>query len=75
MYYIYWHVLFYKLKLRTIKSKNTQHRDFPGDPVVKSVLLMQGAWVQFLVEELRSHMPHVETAKKKKRIPSTHSIT
>ena len=49
MYYIYWHVLFYKLKLRTIKSKNTQHRDFPGDPVVKSVLLMQGAWVQFLV--------------------------
>ena len=37
VYYIYWHVLFYKLKLKTIKSKNTQHRHFPGDPVVKSV--------------------------------------
>ena len=76
MYYIYWHVLFYKLKLRTIKSKNTQHRDFPGDPVVKSALLMQGAWVQFLVEELRSHMPHVETAKKKKNTQHTfHYLT
>ena len=77
VYYIYWHVLFNKLKLRTIKSKNTQHRDFPGDPVVKSVFLMQGARVWSLVEELRSHMPHVETKNnnKKKRIPSTHSIT
>ena len=38
--------------------------------MVKSALLMQGAWVQFLVEELRSHMPHVETAKKKKEYPA-----
>ena len=34
--------------------------------MVKSALLMQGARVQSLVEELRSHMPHVETKKKKK---------
>ena len=27
---------------------------------------MQGAWVGWLIEELRSHMPHVEAKKKKK---------
>ena len=44
--------------------------------MVKSALLMQGAWVQFLVEELRSHMPHVETAKKKKNTQHTfHYLT
>ena len=30
--------------------------DFPGGPVVKTVLPMQGAHVQFLVGEPRSHM-------------------
>ena len=33
-------------------------RDFPGAPVVKTVLPMQGVWVRSLVRELRSHMPH-----------------
>ena len=38
--------------------------DFPDDPVVK-ILPVQGAWVQSLVGELRSHMLH-GVAKKKK---------
>ena len=31
--------------------------DFPGSPVVKTAFSMQGAMVQFLIGELRSHMP------------------
>ena len=31
--------------------------DFPGGPVVR------GVWVQFLVRELRSHMPHGQKTK------------
>ena len=30
----------------------------PGSPVVKTLLSLQGAQVQSLVRELRSHMPH-----------------
>ena len=44
---------------------DTVQGNFPGGPVVKTVLPMQGAWVQSLVRELRSHMLH-STAKKKK---------
>ena len=33
-------------------------RDFPGGPVAKTVLSVQGAWVPSLVGELRSYMPH-----------------
>ena len=40
--------------------------DFPDDPVVK-ILPVQGAWVQSLVGELRSHMLHGVAKKKKKR--------
>ena len=36
--------------------------DFPGDPV-DSNLPKQGAWVQSLVGELRSHMPCGVTKK------------
>ena len=32
-------------------------RDFPGGPVVRLHLLMQGVQVQSLVGELRPHMP------------------
>ena len=32
-------------------------RNFPGGPVVKKPLPMQGTWVRSLVEELRPHMP------------------
>ena len=31
--------------------------EFPGDPVLKIHLVMQGMWVSSLVWELRSHMP------------------
>ena len=31
-------------------------RDFPGTPVVGTLLPLQGVWVQSLVGELRSHM-------------------
>ena len=45
----------------TMKGKG----EFPGGPVVKMLLLpMYGAWVQSLVRELRSYIPH---GKKKKR--------
>ena len=38
--------------------------DFPAGPVVKT-LPLQGAWVQSLVRELRSHKPHgIATTKK-----------
>ena len=40
-------------------------RDFPGGPMVDSVLPLQGAWVQSLVRELRSHIP-CDTAKNNK---------
>ena len=32
-------------------------RDFPGDPVVKTVFPLQGTQVQSLAGELRSHIP------------------
>ena len=41
--------------------------DFPGGPVVKTLLSMQRTWVQSLVGELRSHM-QCGAAKKKKRM-------
>ena len=44
-----------------------QTRGFPGDPVVKAGLPMQGAWIQSLVRELRPYVPH-GTAKKQTTI-------
>ena len=43
--------------------------DFPGGPVVETVLPMQGAEVQSLVRELTSHMPWYAAKKvfKKKK--------
>ena len=40
--------------------------DFPDGPVVKT-LPLQGAWVQFLALELRSHKPHGMAKKRKKK--------
>jgi len=42
-------------------------RDFSDSPVVNIAFPMQGAWVQSLVEELGSCMPHGVTKKKKKK--------
>ena len=42
--------------------------DFPGSPVVKIPRFhLQGAQVQSLVSELRSHIPHGRAKKKKKK--------
>ena len=38
---------------------------FPGTPVVKTCLLMQGVPVRSLVVGLRSHMPHNQKSKHK----------
>ena len=48
-------------------------RDFPGGPVVKTALVMQWAWVQSLVRELRSHML-CDMAEKKGGAPSPPSV-
>ena len=39
-------------------TRRTNHQNFPGSPVVNSVLPRQGMRVQFLVRELRSYMLH-----------------
>ena len=36
----------------SISSKTPQPRDFPGGPVAKTVLPMQGVWVRSLVRDL-----------------------
>ena len=47
--------------------KNDRVRDFPGCPVVKTVLPKQGAQVESLVGKLRSYMLHSAPRKKKKK--------
>ena len=42
----------------TLVSKTSGFWNFPGSPVVDSVLPVQDAWLQTLVGELRSHMLH-----------------
>ena len=42
--------------------------DFPGSPVVKTVLPKQGAQVQSLIRELRAHMPLGLPRNKEKRL-------
>ena len=39
--------------------------------MVKTVLLMQGAQVQSLVRELRSHIAHAVAKKKKEKLEGT----
>ena len=49
-------------------------RNFPGDPVVNTALLLWEAQVQSLVRELRSRMPR-GTAKKKKKFLESEAQT
>ena len=52
-----------------IHDSKTEPRDFPGSPVVDSVIPVQRPWVLSLIRELRSHMLHGQknkTEKKKK---------
>ena len=46
--------------------------DFPGGPVVDSLLPMQRAWVLSLIRELRSHMAHGMAKKRKKKKARKH---
>ena len=55
-----------------IHDSKTEPRDFPGSPVVDSVLPVQRPWVLSLIRELRSHMLHgqknkIEKKKKRKK--------
>ena len=47
-------------------EKETNFWKAPGGPVIDSMLPMQGAWVQSLVGELRSHIPHATQHCQKK---------
>ena len=47
-----------------LEKQEYLHRGFPGDPVDNTLLPMQGAQVQSLVGELRSHMS-LKVAKKR----------
>ena len=42
--------------------------NFPGGPVVKIYLLMQGVQIPFLVGKLRSHMPQGQKTKNRSNI-------
>ena len=42
--------------------------DFSGGPMVKTALPIQGAWVQPLISELRSHMLTTEKKKKERNL-------
>ena len=48
-------------------------REFPGSPLVRTTLLLQGAQVQSQVRELRSHKSH-NTVKEKKSKQINHKI-
>ena len=57
----------YQLRSALVSFKNgCEVRYFPGSPVVKTALPMQGARVPFLLGELKSCIPY-GTAKKKKK--------
>ena len=51
-------------------ERTPQRRDFTGDPVVKTALPVQEAWVRSLVRELRSCMPYA-AAKTNKQTKKT----
>ena len=46
----------------------TEARDFPGSPLLASMLLVQGMQVQSLLRELGSYMPRGVAKKLKKKI-------
>ena len=64
--------IFTKITLlyQQLYALKTEIREFPGGPVVDSVLPMQGAWVRSPVGELRFHMPvqPKQTNKQNKKI-------
>ena len=55
-----------KILANQIQQYIKRIKNFPGSPVVKISPFKAGIWVQSLVGELKSHMPHSQ--KKKKNI-------
>ena len=49
-------VFLYTNNEKTVHSRD--YCDFPGGPVVKIQTSTAGAWVQSLIRELRSYIPH-----------------
>lgn len=62
------HSSLFPRKKYKLKARNFQ--DFTGDPVVKTALPVQEAWVRSLVRELRSCMPYA-AAKTNKQTKKT----
>ena len=50
-----------------IHNSKTEPREFPGSPVVDSMLPVQGPWVLSLIRELKSHMLHGRENKIEKK--------
>ena len=58
-----------------ILFKNSFIEDFPGGPVVKTLLPLQGTWVRSLVGEQRSHKTRDSDKKKEKALLRYNSHT
>ena len=56
-----------KEEAHLLTSRTALSWDFPGSPVIKIWIPVQGTWVQSLVGELRSHMANKKKEKKKKK--------
>ena len=56
------------------KPRYLEDQDFPGGPVAKAVLPLQGPRVQSLVGELGSHMPGSTATRNKKGNKKTKPI-
>ena len=54
-----------KILANQIQQYIKRIKNFPGSPVVKISPFKAGIWVQSLVGELKSHMPHSQKKKKK----------
>ena len=50
-----------------LKQRATENWNFPGSPVVKTQLPLQGTRIWSLVRELRSHVPCKHNKQKKKK--------
>ena len=48
-------------------KKKKKKKDFPGGPMVRTPFPLQGAQVQFLIGEPRSHMPRGRAKNKIKK--------
>ena len=71
-YYLYHQLLL--LLSHFLPCMKVHSMRFPGGPVVKTAHPLQEAWVQFLVQELRSHRTCRVATEKKKSLTSSKII-